>query len=213
MLLAVSGFWRIAMQLLPPLPTDNLYKFMALSGLVALLVRALYPPLALQGAAEAQVEIVTADEVFKHDAAELTEEVAVTDGATREAEKAEEVDANGVQWLKELIEGNREKLASVRVQGRALEVATGKAAARLETKKAHLALAHWLLIPAAALMIGGLLLWYVKVQRLRRGNTTDHPYPDVEELPERTEFIVHNREEGDEGLKDLHGDLPWPSKR
>lgn len=36
---------------------------------------------------------------------------------------------------------------------------------------------------------------------------------DVEDMPERPESAFHSRQEDDEGLKELDGHLPWPSKR
>lgn len=139
---------------IPTLPTDNLYKFMALSGLAILIISTVFPMMRISEIKLKLVELETQTEIIGIETQKLKEEV---------SEKAEQIE----KWMLRLkdLEADRKRMIKLQIKTVELVGQRKLVEVLLEDLRSYLI---FIMVGGA---LGGLLcssgfgLWYGLVQR------------------------------------------------
>jgi hypothetical protein len=136
---------------IPAIPTDNLYKFLALSGIALVIISLLYPEHAIRGLKTQSINAQTELSVLNAEAKDISSDIA----------DLKNMKSIAVDKLDDLSRKNNElRIRGLRAGG---EVRKIEFFATQESKL--LAYSRPLFWLGCAMSFFGFLLWYVKVQR------------------------------------------------
>jgi len=149
----------------PTIPTDNLYKFLAISGLVILLICSIYPALITARVSTSAAEVVATRKLLDYQAETLKEEVARIESDLAQAKKAKLVTNERLDALEERNERARAGLEDAKRRIIDFEKQAKVALAEGNALKAQMDLMMPATVIGGGLFGLGFFLWYVNVQR------------------------------------------------
>ena len=149
----------------PAIPTDNLYKFLAISGLVLLVICLLYPPMIVEETTARAANLRAAVTVMKHRVANARQDVDYTSDALAEGKKNPDLSDENLHEIEAENARNMKEARQLEIDVAELErdVVIADAAVRVSLNRMRLM--SDLVYVAFGAMIIGFLLWYRRVQR------------------------------------------------
>ncbi len=149
----------------PTIPTDNLYKFFAISGLVILLVCAIYPAMITARVSTSAAEVIATRQLLDYQVEELEREVGRIESEHAQAKVAPELPKGHTDKGAERHEKVHADLQNVRRRLIDFEKQAKVALAEGNALKAQMELMLPAAVVGGCLVFVGFFLWYMNVQR------------------------------------------------